>query len=88
MYFAFVGREDRLYTYTGVGLSALLVSTGRAMRRPLHCGTSDRTGSTFLFVYLYTEEYEHAIRMPDGVKTPYYGTKCIYGFCGVLRPCP
>ena len=44
-------QECFLYTYTGVGLSALLVSTGRAMRRPLHCGTSDRTGSTF-FVYI------------------------------------
>lgn len=46
------------------------------------------TVSTLLFVYQYTEEYEHAIRMPDGVKTPYYGTKYIYGFCGVLRPYP
>ena len=43
---AFVGREGRLYTYTGVGLSALLVSTCRAMRRPFYRGTSDRTGST------------------------------------------
>ena len=41
-------QECFLYIYTGVGLSALLVSTGRAMRRPLHCGTSDRTGSTLL----------------------------------------
>ena len=79
-------QECFLYTYTGVGLSALLVSTGRAMRRPLHCGTSDRTGSTFLFVYLYTEEYEHAIRMPDGVKTPYYGTKCIYASVAFFVP--
>ena len=31
----------------GVGLSALLVSTNRAMRRPTHSGTSDKTGSTF-----------------------------------------
>ena len=31
----------------GVGLSTLLVSTNRAMREPLHCGTSNRTGSTF-----------------------------------------
>ena len=44
-------QECFLYTYTGVGLSALLVSTGRAMRRPLHCGTSDRTGSTFSCIY-------------------------------------
>lgn len=50
MYFAFVGREDRLYTYTGVGLSALLVSTYRAMREPTDCGTSDRTGSALFFV--------------------------------------
>ena len=34
-----------LYTY--VGLSASLVSTYRAMRRPSECGTSDRTCSTF-----------------------------------------
>ena len=33
-----------------MGLSALLVSTNRAMREPLDRGTSDRTGSTF-FVY-------------------------------------
>ena len=38
------------YIYTYVGLSALLVSTIRAMRRPFYRGTSDRTGSTF-FVY-------------------------------------
>ena len=30
----FVGREGELYTYIGVGLSALLVSTDRAMREP------------------------------------------------------
>ena len=40
-------QECFLYTYTGVGLSALLVSTTWAMPEPLHCGTSDRTGSTF-----------------------------------------
>ena len=45
---AFDGR-GRLYTYTGVGLSALLVSTCRAMRRPFYRGTSDRTGSA-LFI--------------------------------------
>ena len=39
------------YIYTYVGLSALLVSTRRAMRRPIDRGTSDRTGSTFFFVY-------------------------------------
>lgn len=30
-----------------MGLSTLLVSTNRAMREPLHCGTGNRTGSTF-----------------------------------------
>ena len=44
---AFVGREGRLYTYTGVGLSALLVSTYRAMREPTDCGTSDRMALRF-----------------------------------------
>lgn len=39
----------------GVGLSALLVSTNRAMREPLHCGTSDRAGSTFLCVWAIHE---------------------------------
>ena len=53
-------QECFLYTYTGVGLSALLVSTGRAMRRPLHCGTSDRTGSTFLCIYIQITEYKHS----------------------------
>ncbi len=34
-----------------VGLSALLVSTFRAMREPLLSGTSKQAGSTFLYVY-------------------------------------
>lgn len=51
MYFAFVGREGKLYTYTGVGLSALLVSTYRAMREPTDCGTSDRMALRFFLVY-------------------------------------
>ena len=40
-----------LYIY--VGLSALLVSTNRAMREPFYRGTSDSTGSTF-----FMSEYE------------------------------
>jgi hypothetical protein len=36
-----------------VGLSALLVSTNRAMREPFYRGTSDSTGSTF-----FMSEYE------------------------------
>lgn len=43
-------QEGLLYTYTGVGLSALLVSTYRAMRRPLDRGTSDRQAPVF-YVY-------------------------------------
>ena len=39
-----------MYILISVGLSTLLVSTIWAMRRPLHSGTSDRTGSTFLYV--------------------------------------
>ena len=38
-----------------MGLSALLVSTNRAMREPLHCGTGDRAGSTFLCVWAIHE---------------------------------
>ena len=45
----FVGREGRLYTYTNVGLSALLVSTDRAMREPLLRGTSSRLAPRFRF---------------------------------------
>ena len=37
------------------GLSALLVSTNRAMREPIQSGTSDRTGST-LFVFMLTNK--------------------------------
>ena len=40
--------------YIYVGLSALLVSTCRAMRRPFYRGTSSRTGSTF-FIYINPE---------------------------------
>lgn len=48
--FAFVARKGFLYTYTYVGLSVLLVSTDRAMRRPTNRGTGDRLGST-LFAF-------------------------------------
>ena len=48
---AFVGREGRLYTYTGVGLSALLVSDEQGNAKALTSGTSDRIGSTFSCIY-------------------------------------
>ena len=44
-------QECFLYTYTGVGLSALLVSDEQGNAKTLTSGTSDRTGSTF-FVYI------------------------------------
>ena len=53
--FAVVGRECELYSYTGVGLSELLVSTYRAMRRPIDRGTSNRTGSA-LFSYVEVQD--------------------------------
>ena len=43
----FVVKSAFLYTYIGVGLSALLVSTYRAMRRPIDRGTSDRMALRF-----------------------------------------
>ena len=52
----FVGREGELYTYIGVGLSALLVSTNRAMRRPFYRGTSGRLASRF--AYIICKEYK------------------------------
>lgn len=42
--------KGEIYNDIGVGLSTLLVSTDRAMREPLECGTGNRTGSTF-FMY-------------------------------------
>lgn len=46
-----VGQESFLYTYTGVGLSALFVSTTWAIPEHLLRGTSDRIGSTFSCIY-------------------------------------
>ena len=43
------GTEGVLYTYIGVGLSALLVSTGWAMRRPLSVGRATGTVPTFFY---------------------------------------
>lgn len=50
------------------GALALLVSTNRAMRRPLHRGTSDRTGSTFFCAYGETKN----INSSSGVTTNKY----------------
>lgn len=41
----------------GVGLSTLLVSTDRAMREPLECGTGDRTAPRFLCMVLFTKKF-------------------------------
>ena len=43
--------ECILYTYTGVGLSALLVSDEQGNAKALTSGTSDRTGSTLSCIY-------------------------------------
>ncbi len=47
-------KGDYIILYTGVGLSALLVSTYRAMRRPLDRGTSNKTGSTLFLCLIFT----------------------------------
>lgn len=44
-------REGELYIYTGVGLSALLVSTYRAMREPSERGTGNNWLHAFAYVY-------------------------------------
>ena len=51
-HFAFVAKKGYLYTYTYVGLSALLVSTDRAMRRPTNRGTSDRLAPRSFILYI------------------------------------
>ena len=43
--------ECILYTYTGVGLSALLVSDEQGNAKALTSGTCDRTGSTLSCIY-------------------------------------
>ena len=62
----FVGREGRLYTYTSVGLSALLVSTDRAMRRPSHPWNEQQTGSTFSFLYIPQSILNNALKETEG----------------------
>ena len=50
--FIFVGREDELYIYINVGLSALLVSTDRGNAKAYESWNGQQTGSTFsFFVY-------------------------------------
>ena len=46
----FVGREGELYTYIGVGLSALLVSDKKGNAKAFLSWNERQTGSTF-FVY-------------------------------------
>ena len=61
--------------YTDVGLSTLLVSTGRAMRRPLHCGTSDSTGSTSFLCTIKKCHSDARWRKVYNI----YASKCVYG---------
>lgn len=42
--------KGELYNTIGVGLSALFVSTNRAMREPLECGTSNKYSSHAFFI--------------------------------------
>ena len=60
MFHSLVGRGNYICIY--VGLSALLVSADRAMREPLHSGTSDRLAPRFLYML------KNLIIMPLGVK--------------------
>ena len=48
----FVGREGELYTYIGVGLSALLVSTNWGNAKAYRPWNEQKTGSTFLILYI------------------------------------
>ena len=48
----FVGREGELYTYTSVGLSALLVSTDRGNAKAYRPWNEQQAGSTFSFLYI------------------------------------
>ncbi len=45
--------KGMIYTYIDVGLSTLLVSTNRAMRRPLHRGTSNKVRLHVFFIVLF-----------------------------------
>ena len=69
-----------------VGLSALLVSTDWAMREPLHCGTGDRTGSTFFMFYdeITLEKRIRSLWEP-GRKNTGGGTKYHTFSCTLLR---
>ena len=59
-------QEYFLYTYTGVRLSALLVSDEQGNAKALTSGTSDRTGST-LFMYIYQPFINQANMVAVGI---------------------
>ena len=65
------------YIYTYVGLSALLVSTNWAMRRPSNRGTSDRTGSTF-FVFVCIQSFLLTVKRELLAKKTSKDEKTIY----------
>ena len=56
--------KGRLYTNIGVGLSALLVSTNRAMREPLDCERVTALASRF-FVYMRPLFHSPVWSLPD-----------------------
>ena len=55
-----------IHIYTGVGLSALLVSICRAMREPFYRGTSNRNRSTLFCLCMINEETRTAIAGATG----------------------
>ena len=59
----FVGRESELYTYIGVGLSALLVSTDRGNAKAYRPWNEQKTGSTF---FLCISKKQHNINCQLG----------------------
>ena len=60
-----------------MGLSALLVSTNWAMRRPSNRGTSDRTGSTF-FVFVCIQSFLLTVKRELLAKKTSKDEKTIY----------
>ena len=86
----FVGREGKLYTYTNVGLSALLVSTDRAMREPLLRGTSSRLAPRFRFCISRIEYFKSCLGGDRGLsyqQKPKFMKKIFFFLLGLLSSC-
>ena len=68
----------RQVTYIGVGLSALLGWTIRAMREPQHRGPGSRTGSTFFRVYVEEPRTKNICR---GSRAEHFNVMKKFFFC-------